>query len=159
MPSNRPSLLALLLALASPAPGWAGGNIPPQTNLNLQAAWPQWRGPQANGVAPLAQPPVRWSESQNVRSKLPLPGKGHSSPVIAGSNVCRAAAMPSGDAQRPVYDHPPGTHDDVAVTHRHQFVALADRRAGGRLACRRALREEFPREEGHETGSLASDSA
>jgi outer membrane protein assembly factor BamB len=139
-------------------PALAGGNIPAKTNLNLLAEWPQWRGPLATGVAPLAQPPVRWSETQHVRWKIPLPGKGHSSPVITGSNIFLTAAVPVGEAQAPVYDHAPGTHDNVPVTHRHQFVALAIHRADGRVLWQKPLREEFPHEGGHETGSLASNS-
>jgi len=148
--------MAALTATAWPA--LAGGNIPAKTNLNLLAEWPQWRGPLATGVAPLAQPPVRWSETQHVRWKIPLPGKGHSSPVITGSNIFLTAAVPVGEAQAPVYDHAPGTHDNVPVTHRHQFVALAIHRADGRMLWQKPLREEFPHEGGHETGSLASNS-
>src|SRR5205814_1090224 len=40
-------------------------------------SWPQWRGPLANGVAPRANPPLHWSETNNIRWKMPLPGKGH----------------------------------------------------------------------------------
>ena len=37
--------------------------------------WPQWRGPLGTGVAPHADPPVEWSESQSIRWKVALPGK------------------------------------------------------------------------------------
>src|SRR6476620_4674887 len=49
--------------------------------------WPQWRGPLASGVAPLANPPIEWSEKKNVRWKVELPGKGHSSPIVFGDRV------------------------------------------------------------------------
>src|SRR4030095_14244425 len=101
---------------------------------------------------------VHWSETQNVRWKIPLPGKGHSSPVITGRYLFVTAAIPVGAAQPPVYDHAPGTHDNVPVTHRHQFVAMAINRADGRALWQKSLREEFPHEGGHETGSLASNS-
>jgi len=93
--------------------------------------WPQWRGPLANGVAPHANPPIRWSETNNVRWKIPLPGKGHSSPIVLGDTVYILAAVPVGPAQKPVYDDAPGVHDSVPVTHRHQFVALAISRRDG----------------------------
>ena len=120
--------------------------------------WPQWRGPLANGVAPLAHPPIRWSETNNIRWKLPLPGNGHSSPIVFGESVFVTAAVPVGEAQKPVYDHAPGTHDSVPVTHRHQFVVLAVNRRDGAILWKKVLREEFPHEGGHETGSLASNS-
>src|SRR5256714_3238755 len=120
--------------------------------------WPQWRGPLATGVAPLAHPPLHWSETNNVRWKIPLPGKAHSSPIVFGDRVFVTSAVPVGDSQKPGYDHAPGTHDNVPVTHRHQFVLLAVSRRTGAILWMKNLREEFPHEGGHETGSLASNS-
>ena len=121
-------------------------------------SWPQWRGPLANGVAPHANPPVHWSETNNVRWKTALPGKGHSSPIVVGDSVYVLSAVPVGEAQKPVYDDAPGVHDSVPVTHRHQFLALALRRRDGSMLWSKVLREEWPHEGGHQTGSLASSS-
>lgn len=120
--------------------------------------WPQWRGPLATGVAPTANPPVEWSEQKNIRWKIPLPGKGHSSPIIFGDTVFLTAAVPVGKELEPVYDSAPGVHDSVPVTHRHQFVVLAVSRRDGKILWKKVLREEFPHEGGHATGSLASNS-
>ena len=120
--------------------------------------WPQWRGPFANGVAPQANPPVHWSETNNVRWKIPLPGKGHSSPIVFGDSVYVLTAVPVGEAQKPVHDDAPGVHDSVPVTHRYQFVALAISRLDGRVLWKTVLREEWPHEGGHQTGSLSSNS-
>ena len=98
--------------------------------------WPQWRGPFANGVAPQANPPVHWSETNNVRWKIPLPGKGHSSPIVFGDSVYVLTAVPVGEAQKPVHDDAPGVHDSVPVTHRYQFVALAISRLDARVLSR-----------------------
>ncbi len=87
-----------------------------------------------------------------------MPGKAHSSPVVAGDRVFLLTAVPVGEAQSPVYDHAPGTHDNVGVTHRHQFRVLAIRRTDGGILWDRSLREEFPHEGGHATGSLSSSS-
>lgn len=43
--------------------------------------WPRFRGADGNGISSATNLPVRWSEA-DVRWKAPLPGKGHSSPVI-----------------------------------------------------------------------------
>jgi outer membrane protein assembly factor BamB len=120
--------------------------------------WMQWRGPLANGVAPRANPPVHWSETNNIRWKIALPGKGHSSPIVCGDWVYVLSAAPIGPAQKPVYDDAPGVHDSVPVTHRHQFLALAISRRDGKVSWLKVLREEWPHEGGHETGSLASNS-
>ena len=78
--------LRLFLALACLTPFSALGD---QSGVGGCAAapgcWPQWRGPLANGVAPNANPPVHWSETNNIRWKIPLPGKGHSSPIVFGN--------------------------------------------------------------------------
>src|SRR5881392_368650 len=84
--------------------------------------WPAWRGPLANGVSPTANPPITWSETKNVRWKVELPGKGHSSPVVLGDKIFVTMAVPVGEAKPPVYDDAPGVHDSTPVTHRHQFV-------------------------------------
>ena len=124
----------------------------------MQNAWPQWRGPLANGVAPRANPPIHWSETNNIRWKILLPGKGHSSPIVSGDWVFVLSAVPTGSAQKPVFDDAPGVHDSVPVTHRHQFLAIAINRRDGKVSWQKVLREEWPHEGGHETGSLASNS-
>src|SRR5687767_6497418 len=47
--------------------------------------WPQWRGPQRDGVVSLAAP-AAWPASLKKRWELPV-GAGHSSPVISGDRV------------------------------------------------------------------------
>ena len=120
--------------------------------------WPQWRGPLANGVAPRASPPVEWSETKNIRWKIALPGKGHSSPIVFADRVFLLAAAPVGEKQKPVFDSAPGVHDSVPVTHRHQYLVLAVNRSDGQVLWRKVVREEWPHEGGHETGSPVSNS-
>ena len=120
--------------------------------------WPQWRGPLANGVAPQANPPSEWSEKKNVRWKIELPGKGHSSPIVFGDRIFVLAAAPFGEAQTPVLDSAPGVHDSVPVTHRHQYMVIALARSDGRVLWKKVVREEWPHEGGHNTGSQASNS-
>lgn len=55
--------------------------------------WPWWRGPSRNGVAESGpKVPLQWSETQNVIWKVPLPGRGHSSPTIAGKRIYLSTA-------------------------------------------------------------------
>jgi len=49
--------------------------------------WPGWRGPRGDGVSGETNVPVRWSSTENVAWKVPIPGVGHSSPVIWGDRV------------------------------------------------------------------------
>jgi len=127
-------------------------------NTNSTAEWWQWRGPLANGVGPEADPPVFWSETNNVRWKAALPGKGHSTPIVVRDRVFVTLAVPVGEAQKPVYDQAPGSHDNVPVSQRHQFIVMALSRLDGKVLWKKMVHEEFPHEGGHETGSLASNS-
>ena len=48
-----------------------------------QDQWPTWRGPDMAGVSPNGKPPVKWSESENIKWKVELTGDGSdSSPII-----------------------------------------------------------------------------
>jgi outer membrane protein assembly factor BamB len=51
------------------------------------AEWPRFRGPNGSGLAPDSTPPSMWSETQNLKWKLALPGPGSSSPIIAGERL------------------------------------------------------------------------
>jgi outer membrane protein assembly factor BamB len=73
--------------------------------------WPSFRGIKANGVAdgfPLAS---TWdvAKNQNVLWKTPIPGLGHSSPIIWGDRLCVASAV-SGKADAGLR---PGLYGDV----------------------------------------------
>ncbi len=51
------------------------------TAMGMAGNWPQFRGPNAAGVSPEAVP-VTWSETENLRWRTALPGRGSSSPVV-----------------------------------------------------------------------------
>jgi outer membrane protein assembly factor BamB len=51
------------------------------------ADWPQFRGPGGQGHSAETGLPVEWSESKNVAWKVPVPGRGWSSPVVSRSRV------------------------------------------------------------------------
>ncbi len=55
--------------------------------------WPQFRGPTGQGHAPDASVPLTWSETENVAWKVPVPGRGWSSPVIGGGLVWLTTAV------------------------------------------------------------------
>jgi outer membrane protein assembly factor BamB len=51
------------------------------------ANWPSWRGPNGDGTSPEKDVPLRWSPTENVKWKVPLPEPGDSSPVVWGDRV------------------------------------------------------------------------
>ncbi len=121
--------------------------------------WPQWRGPYGTGAAPNANPPVEWSEAKNVRWKVAVPGKGHSTPIVWGDRIFLTTAVPFGETLPPKYSTAPGTHDGVPVTRQHEFIVLAINRRDGKVLWQKTVNKKLPHEGGHYTGSLASNSA
>jgi outer membrane protein assembly factor BamB len=63
---------------------------------SLDQNWPQWRGPQQNGVAPTANPPTTWSETNNVKWKVKIPGSGQATPIIWDDRIFLQTAIPTG---------------------------------------------------------------
>jgi outer membrane protein assembly factor BamB len=49
--------------------------------------WPSWRGPRGDGTSLETNVPVRWSETENLVWKVPIPGIGHSSPIVWGDRI------------------------------------------------------------------------
>jgi outer membrane protein assembly factor BamB len=60
---------ALFLAVLAPANVWADN-------------WPNWRGPNYDGVARGSDYPLEWSADKNIAWKVKLPGEGSSTPAI-----------------------------------------------------------------------------
>lgn len=64
--------------------------------------WPEFRGPFANGHATAAEDakpaglPLRWSETENVKWKTPIPYCGWSTPVVMGGQVWLTTATEEG---------------------------------------------------------------
>ena len=59
----------------------------------IDAHWPQWRGPSAQGIATATQIPTHWSDTTNIRWKVKTIGRGYSSPVITGNQIWLTTAI------------------------------------------------------------------
>jgi outer membrane protein assembly factor BamB len=125
--------------------------------------WPQWRGPNATGVAPYGNPPVEWSESKNIRWKIEIPGKGSSSPIVWGDMVFVTSAIPTGKYKSVPLGPPEreGWHRrrGVQPTEYLKFELFAINRKDGKMIWQRTAREQLPHEGTHQTGTWASNSA
>src|SRR5205085_9992210 len=53
----------------------------------LAGDWPQWRGPSGDHVSREIGLPIKWSATENVAWKTPLPEWGTSTPAIWGDAV------------------------------------------------------------------------
>jgi outer membrane protein assembly factor BamB len=63
--------------------------------------WPQWRGPQLNGVSQEKGLPIKWSPSENIAWKLPLPSRSGATPIIWNDYIFLNVALQeaSGDLE------------------------------------------------------------
>lgn len=115
-----------ILGLLSISAVWAGD-------------WPQWRGPHFNGVAD-GDAPLEWSDSKNVAWKVPIEGRGFSTPVIAGNRIFLTTAISKTDAAS-----------------EHKFVVMALARDTGKVLWQQTAGEAVPHERYHgRYGSYAS---
>jgi len=58
--------------------------------------WHQWRGPQASGVAPHANPPISWGPDRNVRWKVEVDGRGSSTPIVWQNRIFLLTSVDTG---------------------------------------------------------------
>lgn len=49
--------------------------------------WPRWRGPSGQGLVPDGRYVDRWSSTEHVKWKAPVPGAGNSSPIVWGDHI------------------------------------------------------------------------
>ena len=74
----RVAALLLLLAAVCPSPSAQAAEA--------ADASVGWRG-NGTGVYPDAQPPVKWSATENILWRTPLPGKSNASPLLVGDRI------------------------------------------------------------------------
>jgi len=55
--------------------------------------WPGWRGPRGDGTSLEKNVPIKWSGTENVIWKVPIPGKGHASPIIWDDRIFVVTAL------------------------------------------------------------------
>ena len=91
--------------------------------------WPQWRGPTWNGVASEADPPVTWSETENLRWKTAIAGSGHGTPIIWGDRVFlqRAIAL---DKKMPIPDVIPADTPNIELSRTESVASWKAQRFG-----------------------------
>ncbi len=100
--------------------------------------WPTWRGPQNTGSALRGDPPLTWSETENIKWKVAVPGRSLSSPIVWAHQIIYLTAIKAGDSE----------------VHRFDIVCL-DRNTGKAL-WQRTARQEIPHEGHQNTASFAS---
>jgi len=142
--------------------------------------WPAWRGPLATGVAPNANPPLKWSETENIKWKSEIIGVGTSTPVIWAGKIFYLTAIKTDKKASPAPNPQPaergsfrgrrgggGTgrsfggggrpfHGGSNPTNLHKFNIVCLDRNTGKLLWQKTAREMVPHEGHHPTHGFAS---
>jgi outer membrane protein assembly factor BamB len=130
---------------------------PPAQPAPGRGSWPSFRGHQASGVADGQNLPDAWDgpSGGNILWRAPVPGLGHSSPVVWGDRVFVTSAISSD----PKASFRPGLYGDgdaSADRSPHRWVVYAfDKRSGKRL-WERVAHQGVPVEKRHIKSTYAS---
>jgi outer membrane protein assembly factor BamB len=87
----------MLLGLALLA---VAADAPPVRMIESQGEaakyWPRWRGPSGQGLVAGSGYPDSWSPTDNVLWKVPVPGRGNSSPIVWADRIFLTTAREDG---------------------------------------------------------------
>lgn len=150
---------------------------PLRSQADAENNWPQWRGPLGNGIAPLADPPLEWSETKNVKWKIKVPGKGTATPIVWGDKVFLLTAIVTG---KKAESQPAGQSAGAGAApgapgeggrrrgggfgrgekpaEVHEFSVLCLDRKTGKTFWQKTAKEEIPHEGHHQDHGFASAS-
>jgi outer membrane protein assembly factor BamB len=136
----------------------------------VHAQWPQWRGPGGNGISTETNLPTEWSPATpekpavNIKWKTEIPGRGHSSPIVARGLIfvttsIKGAEVPGRKApvhldfqKQPGYLHP----DAVDVQFKHTLKVFAVEAKTGRIAWERTAYDGVMFDDRHRNNTYAS---
>jgi outer membrane protein assembly factor BamB len=120
-------------------------------------SWPSFRGPRATGVADGQHLPDEWNGTtgKNILWRTPIPGLGHSSPVVWGDRIFVTTAVSS----RGSATFKPGLYGDGDASDdrsRHRWLVLALDRRTGKPLWERVAHEGEPLDKRHIKSTYAS---
>ncbi|MBC7925296.1 MAG: PQQ-binding-like beta-propeller repeat protein [Bryobacteraceae bacterium] len=119
--------------------------------------WPQFRGPNASGVADGKPLPLTWDalKQVNILWKTPVPGISVSSPIVWGDKLFVSTSISSDSTQK----LRPGLYGDVTPVKddtRHVWKILCLNKRNGKVLWEGVAHEGIPRTKRHPKSSQAS---
>ena len=90
--------------------------------IALAENWTEFRGPGGQGHSRERGLPLTWSESENVAWKVPIPGRGWSSPVLVDDQIWLTTALDDGRSLRAICLN----RDTGRIVHNVEVFQLAD---------------------------------
>ncbi len=121
------------------------------------ANWPSFRGPNASGVADGYPTPTQWNveKSENVAWKSPIPGLGHSSPIVWGDRIFVSSAV--GDDKST--NLRVGLYGDIAPVPdeaEHRWMVYCLNKRSGKLLWEREAHRGVPKVKRHTKATHAN---
>jgi outer membrane protein assembly factor BamB len=136
--------------------------LPDTAAASADSNWPQWRGPESQGISTDKDLPAEWSSTKNIRWKTPIAGRGHSSPIIWGKHVflttaIEGAVVPGAKAATHKVDGKDWVHpDSVGADRKHTFKVISLDRDTGKIIWEQTAWEGTPYDDRHRKSSFAS---
>ena len=124
--------------------------------------WPQWRGPDGQGVSTEKNLPTEWSATKNIRWKTPLPGRSHSSPIVWGNKIFVTTAIegpvvPGAKAVKHMVGDKEFLHpDSIGADHKHAFKVICLNATTGKILWEQTAFEGTPYDNRHRKSSFAA---
>ncbi|MCP4710283.1 MAG: PQQ-binding-like beta-propeller repeat protein [Planctomycetes bacterium] len=121
--------------------------------------WPQWRGPDATGAAS-GNPPLTWSETENIKWKIEFPGQSASTPIIWGDKIFFQTAIETDiqptEAQLEVLKNRKPTPGSRPPKVLYNFDLVCLDKNTGKLFWHKTCRRELPHEGVNRDNTYAS---
>ncbi|MFO0919146.1 MAG: PQQ-binding-like beta-propeller repeat protein [Planctomycetaceae bacterium] len=119
--------------------------------------WPQFRGPESQGVFAGESLPDHWSATENVAWKTDVPGRGWSSPIIWGDRVFLTTVINTGHSEAPKKGLYFGGDRPKPADSVHQWKVICLDLADGNILWERLVHEGKPETPIHIKSSYASE--
>jgi outer membrane protein assembly factor BamB len=129
--------------------------IKAQVDYNQQ--WPGFRGPFGCGFIENAQTPTTWSidSSEHIKRKIPIPGLGHSCPIIWDNLIFITTAVNSTSAESlkvGLY----GDIDEADDNTEHEFKVYCLNKNSGKIVWEKVAQKGIPKSKRHTKSSQAN---
>lgn len=151
-----PALLVPTLALLLAVPAEAETEAP-----RPGADWPSFRGSRAAGVADGFSTPTEWNvpEGKNLLWKTPIPGLGHSSPIVWSDRVYVTTAIATSGAEQSLKIGLYGDIDGPPNDQEMKWDLLALDKRSGKLLWQKTLHQGKPATQRHTKATHANATA
>ena len=132
------------------------------TSIAEAGNWPQWRGPDGQGVSTEKNLPTEWSNTKNIKWKTAIAGRSHSSPIVWGNKIFVTTAIegpvvPGAKAVKHMMGDKEFLHpDSIGADRKQTFKVICLNAATGKILWEQTAFEGTPYDNYHRKSSFAA---